>query len=45
MPQIGGREKKGHHNAEIKWPLAKDAGLLLKYSDLVNAGTALICVF
>lgn len=40
MQQIGCREKSGHHNDQIKRHIAKDAGLLLKYSDLVNAGKA-----
>ena len=36
--------KSGHHRAWVGWHIAKDVGLPLKYSDLVNAITACLCV-
>lgn len=32
--------KSGHHSTQVEWHVAKDAGLPLKYSDLVNSITA-----
>ena len=40
VQQSGCRERYGHHNVHIKWHFIKDAGSVLKYSDLVNAITA-----
>ena len=35
-----GHRKSGHHSARVGSYIAKDAGLSLTYSDLVNAATA-----
>lgn len=32
--------KSGHHSIQVEWHIAKDAGLPLKYGNLVNAITA-----
>ena len=34
----------GHHSGQVEWHIAKNSGLPLKYSDLVNAITAFLYI-
>lgn len=36
--------KSGHHSARVGWRVARESGLPLKYSDLVNVGSPILSV-